>query len=75
MIILVSLIFISIAAGELPYLTRNKMWRELAAFMGLLIIGMIYSGGFVSERNLPTTLDLMEMVFMPVTQYIEQLLS
>lgn len=75
MIYLVSLVFIVVATLELPYLIKNKMWRETAAYSGLLIIGMIYSFGFVLDLDIPGLSRLMKIVFMPVTRYIEQLLS
>lgn len=75
MILLVSLIFIVVLALELPYLIKNKLWREMAAFSGLLVIGMVYSFGMVLDRDLPDLVDLMEMVFIPVTRFIEQMLS
>lgn len=75
MIILVSLLFIGVIALEAPHLLRNKMWRELTAFSGLLVIGMIYSFGLVLNWEIPSLLQLMELVFIPVTMYIQQLLS
>ncbi len=75
MIVLVSLLFIGVIAVEVPYLVRNKLWREAAAFSGLLLIGMVYSFGLVLDWEIPTLLQLMELVFIPVTMYIEQLIS
>ena len=72
---LVSLIFVIVIALELPYLVKNKLWKETAAFSGLLAIGMVYSLGILLEWDLPQLLDLMEMVFSPVSQFIEQMLS
>lgn len=46
---LVSLIFTAVIALELPYLVRNKLWREMAAFSGLLTIGMVYSFSILLE--------------------------
>ena len=37
------LIFTLMAALEVPRLVRDKMWREMTAFSGLLIIGMVLS--------------------------------
>ena len=75
MILVVSLIFIGVLALELPYLVRNKLWREMAAFIFLLLIGIVYSFGLVLDRQVPSLLDLMEMVFIPVTEFMEHILS
>ena len=72
---LISLIFITVIALELPYLVKNKLWKEMAAFSGLLATGMVYSFGIVLEWDLPHLLDLIETVFTPVSQFIEQMLS
>jgi hypothetical protein len=75
MLFLLSLIFIGIIAYEAPGLFKKKMWRELAAFSVLLIIGMIYSYGQVLELPLPNPTKGIEAVFRPVSEYLEKLLS
>ncbi len=75
MIFLLSLIFIGIIAFEAPGLVRKKLWRELAAFLGLLIIGMVYSYGQVLDLPLPNPTDLIVFIFKPVSQYLEKILS
>lgn len=75
MLFLLSLIFIAIIAFEVPGLVRQKMWRELATFSVLLIIGMVYSYGQVLNLPLPNPTAGIEAVFKPVSQYIEKLLS
>lgn len=75
MLILVGMFFIVVIALELPYLIKNKLWREVAAFSGLIIIGMIYGFGLVLDLQIPNLVDLVEIVFIPVTRFIEQMLS
>lgn len=75
MIMLVSLLFLGIIAMEVPCMAKNKLWRELVAFSGLLIVGMVYSFGLVFNWQLPNLRQLMDIVFIPVTQYLEYLLS
>lgn len=75
MIFLLGLIFIGIIAVEAPGLIKKRMWRELAAFLGLLIIGMIYSYGQVLDLPLPNPTDLIMAIFKPVSQYLEKILS
>ncbi|MCL6610798.1 MAG: hypothetical protein K6T66_04565 [Peptococcaceae bacterium] len=69
------IIFIAIIAIEAPGLIRKKMWRELAAFGVLLIIGMIYSFGQVLDLPLPNPTEGIMAVFEPVSRYLEKLLS
>lgn len=75
MLFLLSLVFIAIIAYEAPGLIKQKMWRELAAFGVLLIIGMVYSYGQVLNLPLPNPTKGIEAVFKPVSQYLEKLLS
>ncbi len=75
MIFLISLIFIAIIAYEAPGLIRQKMWRELAVFGVLLVIGMIYSYGQVLNLPLPNPTKGIEAVFKPVSKYLEKILS
>ena len=75
MLFLLSLIFIGIIAYEVPMLIKKKMWRELAAFSVLLIIGMFYSYGHVLELPLPNPTKVVEAVFKPISAYIEKILS
>lgn len=70
-----SLIFIVIIAIDAPVLIKKRMWRELAAFSVLLIIGMVYSYGQVLDLPLPNPTDYITAIFKPVSQYLEKLLS
>lgn len=75
MIYLLSLIFLGIIAYEAPGLVKKKMWRELAAFSVLLIIGMIYSYGQILNLPLPNPTRGVEAIFKPVSEYVEKILS
>lgn len=59
---------------EVPGLVKKKMWRELAVFMGIFVIGAVYSIGQVMRLNLPNPIDLLETVFGPVAKVLETLL-
>lgn len=74
-IILLSVIFIGIIAFEVPGLIRKKMWRELAAFFILLVLGMVYSYGQVLDLPLPNPTSGIMAIFEPVSLFIEKLLS
>lgn len=72
---IVNLLFLMLVIIELPYLIKKKMWREAAVFSSLLLIGWVYALGFLFKWQLPTIIQLMEIVFMPVTSFIEQIVS
>ncbi len=75
MIVLLSLVFVAIIALEVPPLVRQKMWRELAAFGLLLVVGMIYSFGQALDLPLPNPTDGIMAIFEPISRYLEKLLS
>lgn len=75
MLFLASLIFIAIIAFEAPGLIKKKMWRELAAFGVLMLIGMFYSYGQILDLPLPNPTKGIMAIFKPVSQYLEKLLS
>lgn len=75
MLFLASLIFIAIIAFEVPDLIKKKMWRELAAFGVLMLIGMFYSYGQILDLPLPNPTEGIMAIFKPVSQYLEKLLS
>ena len=74
-ILWLSILFISIITFEVPGLIRKKLWRELAAFSVLLVVGMIYSYGLVLNLPLPNPTKGIMAVFKPVGQFFEKLLS
>lgn len=74
-ILVLSLIFLGIIAYEAPGLIRKKMWKELAAFSVLMLLGMIYSYGQVLNLPLPNPTAGIEAVFKPVSQYLDKVLS
>lgn len=75
MIVLLILVFAVIIAFEVPGLVKKKMWRELAAFSVLLLIGMVLSFGQALKLPLPNPTRGIEAVFRPVSQYLEKLLT
>ncbi len=75
MIVLLILVFIAIIAFEAPGLVKKKMWRELAAFSVLLLIGMVLSFGQALKLPVPNPTKGIDAVFKPVTQFIESMLT
>lgn len=74
-VVLLSIVFIAVIAVETPGMIRGKMWRELAAFSVLLVIGMVYSFGAALDLPVPNPTDAIMTIFQPVSQYLERLLS
>lgn len=74
-VLMLSVVFIAIIALQAPGLIKKKMWRELAAFTVLLIIGMIYSYGQALNLPLPNPTEGIMTIFGPVGKYLEKLLS
>lgn len=72
---IVNVLFLMLVIIELPYLVKKKMWREAVVFSVLLLTGWVYALGFLFKWQLPTIMQLMEIVFMPVTSLIEQIIS
>ncbi len=75
MLILLSLIFIGIIAYEVPMLIKKKLWRELAAFSVLLIIGMFYSYGQALDLPLPNPTKVLYAITKPFSAYLEKILT
>ncbi|OAT85561.1 hypothetical protein [Desulfotomaculum copahuensis] len=71
-IILLIIVFGLIIAAQAPPLIKKKMWRELAAFSVLMLIGMFYSFGLALNLPLPNPAKAVEAVFAPLTRLIQK---
>ena len=72
--VLLTMLFLAIIAVEVPGLVKKRLWRELAVFAVLLVIGMVYSFGQVLELPLPNPVRGIEAVFKPLSQMLEQMI-
>ncbi len=75
LVIVIALAFGGIIVLQAGPLFEKKMWRELAAFIFLMVVAMVYAYDWLLEWHLPTVKTLMEIVFIPVTVFIENLLT
>ncbi|MDD3364029.1 MAG: hypothetical protein PHZ03_03535 [Syntrophomonas sp.] len=75
MIIAVSLAYLGIIFIQVPYMVKNALWPELAAFSFLLVLAMVYSFGLLLNWQLPNLIDGLKLLFIPVTQFMEQMLG
>lgn len=64
-----------IIALEVPGMVRRGMWRELAVFGGLMVVGMTLSIAEVLGIEIPTLTELTEVVFNPVFAVMHRLLT
>lgn len=74
-IVLLILIIVGIITFEVPGMIKAKARRELIAFSILLLIGSIYSFGYVLDIKTPNPTKYIERVFAPPAKFIESLLK
>lgn len=74
-VLLLVLVFVGVVLIEVPGLVRRRMYRELAAFLGLLAVAMVYSFGQALRWPLPNPARIIEAAFRPVSRILEQLLG
>ncbi|MEW5954536.1 MAG: hypothetical protein AB1815_12590 [Bacillota bacterium] len=65
----------AIVAVEAPGLARKGMWRELAAFSFLLVIGTTYSLAEALGITLPNPTHLTKAIFEPIYMIMHQILT
>ncbi len=75
MVIVIALVFAGIIVLQAGPLYKKKMWRELGVFSILMLVAMVYVYDWLLEWHLPTVKTLMEVVFIPVTVFMENLLT
>jgi len=71
MIALLLLLFIVIILFEVPSLVKKKMWRELVAFSGCLLLGMTLSIPQVLGIKIPNPSTYLEVVFKPISEFLK----
>jgi len=75
LILALALIFLGIIALEAPRLVREQHWRELAAFVGTLLVAMVMTFAAVLDVQLPNPTRGIEAIFKPVGDLLDKLLS
>ncbi len=73
MLYITAALIVVIAIIEFFHLIKNRQWGELVVVGGLLLISMVYNISLIQDWQLPTIKDGMELVFAPVTTYLEGL--
>jgi hypothetical protein len=63
--ILLILALLSVLAIEVPRLIMGKLWRELAVFLFLWLLGSLFSFAVVTGIELPNPTDIINAIFAP----------
>lgn len=66
---------ILLALYQVPILLRKNMQKESTVFILLLIVGAMLNILFAMGIHLPNPLDILLVVFQPISDRIELLLS
>lgn len=73
--VLLIIVYTAIISIEVPGLIKKKLWRELAVFSFLMLVGMIFGFGVALDLPVPNPISVLEAVFAPLTKYLDGLLS
>lgn len=71
MIVLLLMFFSGVILFEAPGLVKKKMWRELAAFSGFLLVGMVLSFLQTLGISFFNPSGFIEKVFKPVAELLK----
>lgn len=74
-IIGIILVATAIALIEIPPLWRKKYSKECWVFSLVLLIGTTLSLAWVYHVRIPTPLDLLEIVYKPLDEFLMKLLK
>lgn len=72
MIIAAALLFLMVIWMKAPNLIREKMWGELAAFSGILLLAMVLVCAKILRLPVPNPEHGLRIIFEPVTDFIFQ---
>lgn len=75
MVIVIGLVFTGIISLQAIPLVKRKMWRELASVSFLMAVALIYTYDWILEWHLPSIKILMEITFIPISVFLEKLLT
>lgn len=70
MLIAAILMFLVVIWIEVPALVREKMWGELMAFAGILLLAMVLTIAKILQLPGPSPEHALRAVFEPVTDFI-----
>lgn len=70
MIIIVIILFISLAAIQLKSMRKKKLWKEAIVYSLLMLVGFIYSLSIIYNFKLPTISKITTSIFEPIADKI-----
>lgn len=71
LIALLLVFFLDIVLLEAPGLVKKKMWRELLAFSGYLLLGLALSLPQVMGIKVPNPTKVIEALFKPLAELLK----
>ncbi|GAB6180502.1 hypothetical protein JCM14036_18210 [Desulfotomaculum defluvii] len=74
-VIALTIIFALILYLQLPSIIKRNNIREIGAYSSLMLIGIIYTYGYVLDIELPNPTHAVDFVFRPVTELLNKLLG
>lgn len=69
--VLIAFVLLPLMGWQLWQLVRRRAWKEGAVYIVLMGLALLYSWGYASGWNLPNPYDYLDMIFRPVTMWIE----
>lgn len=69
------IVFAGVIFFEVPRMVKDKMWRELAVFSGLMVPGMSMAVMAVMNIKTPNPTKLLNALFNPISDLILALLK
>jgi uncharacterized membrane protein YqgA involved in biofilm formation len=69
------ILFVIIIALQVPKLIKQRMWNDLYAFSGLLLLAMVLSFAQVLDVPVLNPFDILAKIFTPVTNYLDNLVQ
>jgi len=72
MIYLVTILFIAIAAIQIPGFVKQKLFKELVVYILIMGIALLYSYSGIAGWRLPAPHRLPELVFEPLSKLVFQ---
>jgi TctA family transporter len=67
------ILLVIIALFEILILADQKNWRELMVAALIFLISLVYGLALAQDWQLPTLKEGVELIFAPVTHYLESI--
>ncbi|MGQ9557292.1 MAG: hypothetical protein ACUVTU_04995 [Desulfurispora sp.] len=71
----IAFVLLPLMGWQLGQLVRRRAWKEGAVYIVLMGLALLYSWGYASGWSLPNPYDYLDLIFRPVTLWIESALK